>query len=127
MGKQINEREVVLEILMEITENGAYSHKILGDVLSKYQYLEKRERAFITRVVEGTLEHMIEIDYILNQISKTKVKKMKPVIRNLLRSSVYQLEETDESYSGEILMKGGYLFKDFWGDAVSRLYHFVRK
>ena len=83
MGKQINEREVVLEILMEITENGAYSHKILGDVLSKYQYLEKRERAFITRVVEGTLEHMIEIDYILNQISKTKVKKMKPVIRTI--------------------------------------------
>ena len=38
MGKQINEREIVLEILMEITENGAYSHKILGDVLSKYQY-----------------------------------------------------------------------------------------
>ena len=95
MGKQINEREVVLEILMEITENGAYSHKILGDVLSKYQYLEKRERAFITRVVEGTLEHMIEIDYILNQIYKTKVKKMKPVIRNLLRSSVYQLKYMD--------------------------------
>lgn len=95
MGKQINEREVVLEILMEITENGAYSHKILGDVLSKYQYLEKRERAFITRVVEGTLEHMIEIDYILNQISKTKVKKMKPVIRNILRSSVYQLKYMD--------------------------------
>ena len=95
MGKQINEREVVLEILMEITENGAYSHKILGDVLSKYQYLEKRERAFITRVVEGTLEHMIEIDYILNQISKTKVKKMKTVIRNLLRSSVYQLKYMD--------------------------------
>ena len=95
MGKQINEREVILEILMEITENGAYSHKILGDVLSKYQYLEKRERAFITRVVEGTLEHMIEIDYILNQISKTKVKKMKPVIRNLLRSSVYQLKYMD--------------------------------
>lgn len=92
MGKQINEREVVLEILMEITENGAYSHKILGDVLSKYQYLEKRERAFITRVVEGTLEHMIEIDYILNQISKTKVKKMKPVIRNLLRRQCLSAE-----------------------------------
>ena len=76
MGKQINEREVVLEILMEITENGAYSHKILGDVLSKYQYLEKRERAFITRVVEGTLEHMIEIDYILNQISKTLLRRI---------------------------------------------------
>lgn len=95
MGKQINEREIVLEILMEVTENGMYSHKILGDVLSKYQYLEKKERAFITRVTEGTLEHLIEIDYILNQFSKTKVKKMKPVIRNILRMSVYQLKYMD--------------------------------
>lgn len=71
--------------------------RFLAMFWSKYQYLEKRERAFITRVVEGTLEHMIEIDYILNQISKTKVKKMKPVIRNLLRSSVYQLKYMDSS------------------------------
>ena len=39
----------------------------------------------------------------------------------------YALEGTDEVYSGELLMKGGFLIKDFWGDAVSRLYHFVRK
>ena len=75
MGRQVNEREIVLAVLMEITENGAYSHKILGEVLSKYQYLEKKERAFITRVTEGTLEHLIEIDYILDQFSKVKVKK----------------------------------------------------
>ena len=84
MGRQVNEREIVLAVLMEITENGAYSHKILGEVLSKYQYLEKKERAFITRVTEGTLEHLIEIDYILDQFSKVKVKKMKPVIRKAL-------------------------------------------
>ena len=30
MGRQVNEREIVLAVLMEITENGAYSHKILG-------------------------------------------------------------------------------------------------
>ena len=64
-------------------------------MLSKYQYLEKRERAFITRVTEGTLEHMIEIDYILDQFSKVKVKKMKPVIRGILRSAVYQLKYMD--------------------------------
>ena len=75
--------------------SGAYSHKILGEVLSKYQYLEKKERAFITRVTEGTLEHLIEIDYILDQFSKVKVKKMKPVIRNILRSGVYQLKYMD--------------------------------
>ena len=92
MGRQVNEREIVLAVLMEITENGAYSHKILGEVLSKYQYLEKKERAFITRVTEGTLEHLIEIDYILDQFSILKVKNMKPVIRNIIRSRVYKLK-----------------------------------
>ena len=95
MTKAVNEREIVLAILMEVTENGQYSHIVLRDVLSKYQYLEKRERAFITRVTEGTLEHMIEIDYILNRFSKVKVKKMKPVIRNILRSAVYQIRYMD--------------------------------
>ena len=95
MTKAVNEREIVLGILMEIAENGQYSHVVLREVLSKYQYLSKKERAFITRVTEGTLEHLIEIDYILDQFSKVKVKKMKPVIRSLLRSSVYQLKYMD--------------------------------
>ena len=95
MTKSVNEREIVLAVLMEVTENGQFSHIVLRDVLSKYQYLEKRKRAFITRVTEGTLEHLIEIDYILDQFSKVKVKKMKPVIRNLLRSAVYQLKYMD--------------------------------
>lgn len=95
MTKPVNEREIVLAVLMEVIENGQYSHIVLRDVLAKYQYLEKRERAFITRVSEGTLEHLIEIDYILDQFSKVKVKKMKPVIRNLLRSAVYQLKYMD--------------------------------
>lgn len=95
MSKAISERELVLSILMEIVEEGQYSHMILRDVLSKYQYLDKKERAFITRVTEGTLEHMMELDYIINQFSKVKVKKMKPVIRNILRSAVYQLKYMD--------------------------------
>ena len=95
MTKTISEREIAFATLYEITENGVYSHVILGEVLNKYQYLEKRERAFITRVVEGTLEHQIELDYILDQFSKTKTRKMKPVIRCILRMSVYQLKYMD--------------------------------
>ena len=38
---------------------------------------------------------MIELDYIINQFSKVKVNKMKPVIRNILRMSVYQLKYMD--------------------------------
>jgi 16S rRNA (cytosine967-C5)-methyltransferase len=76
-------------------EHDRYSHLILRDVLDKYAFLEKQERAFLTRLVEGTIERTIELDYILGLYSNVKVNKMKPVIRNLLRMSVYQLRYMD--------------------------------
>lgn len=39
---------------------------------------------------------MLELDAIINRCSKVPVKKMKPVIRNLLRLSVYQLKYMDQ-------------------------------
>ena len=50
----VNTRELILEILLEVTERGQYSHLVIRSVLEKYQYLDKRERAFLTRVAEGT-------------------------------------------------------------------------
>jgi len=91
----VNTRELILEILLEVVEKGSYSHLVIRNVLDKYQYLEKQERAFITRVSEGTIQTMIELDYIINQYSKVKVNKMKPVIRNILRMSVYQIKYMD--------------------------------
>ena len=64
---------------------------VLREALRMAEDAEKRDRAFVTRLVEGTLERLITIDYILNQVSKTPVKKMKPVVRTVLRMSVYQL------------------------------------
>ena len=95
MQASVNERELVLDMLLQITRDGEYSHIVIKNVLDKYQYLDKRERAFITRVVNGTLERMIEIDYIINLFSKVKVNKMNPLIRTVLRSSVYQMKYMD--------------------------------
>lgn len=95
MASSVNGREIILETLLSITRDGQYSHIALKNVLDTYQYLDKKERAFITRVVDGTLERMIELDYIINQFSKVKVNKMKPVIRTIMRSSVYQLKYMD--------------------------------
>lgn len=95
MGNTVNDRELILEILLAVTRDGEYSHIALRNVLENYQYLDKSERAFITRVTEGTLERMTELDYIINQFSRTRVNKMKPVIRNIIRSAVYQLKYMD--------------------------------
>lgn len=96
MNQNINTRELVLDMLVEILEKEQYSHLILRSVLDKYQFLPKTERAFVTRLTEGTIERLITIDYVLDFFSKTKVDKMKPLIRNLLRMSVYQLIYMDK-------------------------------
>ena len=46
-------------------------------------------------MVNGTLERMIELDHIIHSFSKVKVNKMKPVIRMILRSGVYQIKYMD--------------------------------
>ena len=91
MTKSVNTRELIVDMLIEITKNGEYSHVLLRQTLEKYQYLSKADRSFIKKVTDGTLERMIFIDAVLNHYSKVKVNKMKPLIRAILRSSVYQL------------------------------------
>lgn len=86
-----NTREIILETLIEILEKGKYSHLMLKGVLDKYAYLERNERAFIKRVCEGCVERKIQLDYVINLFSKTKVNKMKPVVRNIIRMGTYQI------------------------------------
>jgi 16S rRNA (cytosine967-C5)-methyltransferase len=95
-GKSLNIRELVLGILIEVLENNQYSSGVIHNTLVKYQYLEKQDRAFLSRLSEGTIERKIELDYILNQVSKVKVNKMKPVIRNILRMGVYQVKYMEQ-------------------------------
>ncbi len=91
MTNAINEREIALDILMEVNEKEQYVHVLLNEALRKYQYLEKNERAFISRLVKGTIERRLTLDYVINQVSSVRVNKMKPLIRNLMRMSVYQM------------------------------------
>lgn len=86
----INIRKLSLDLLMDIMEEGAFCDKCIHNAFDQHE-LDKRDKGFIMRLVEGTVERCVEIDYIINQFSKVKVKKMKPVIRNILRMSVYQI------------------------------------
>ena len=87
----MNIREIILDILLELNRQGEYSNILISAVLDKYDHLDGREKAFLKRVSEGTIERRIQIDYILDQFSKVPVTKMKPLIRELLRMSVYQI------------------------------------
>lgn len=95
IDRGLENREITLDILTEVLEQGSFVHLVLNQALQKYQYLEKPDRAFITRTVEGTIEYLIQIDEVINRYSRTKTDKMKPFIRSLLRMSVYQILHMD--------------------------------
>lgn len=87
----INTRAYALNVIVEVMENGAYSDKALHDILDSGTIKDKRDRAFVSRLCEGVVERAITLDYIIECYSSVKVKKMKPVVRNTLRMSVYQI------------------------------------
>lgn len=87
----VNTRELVLDILLALEREEDYSHRLMKGVLDKYDYLAARDKAFIKRTAEGTLERQLELDYYLEQYSSVPVRKMRPLIRCLLRMSAYQL------------------------------------
>lgn len=89
------EREIILEALILIEKSEEYAEKVTKEILDKYAYLEKRERAFINKIIIGTVERKITLDYIINQFSTVKVNKQKPVIRCILRMAVYQIMYLD--------------------------------
>lgn len=95
MADEVNLRNLALDVIVSVMDKGAYSDKAIHAALEKHPGLEKRDRAFFTRLCQGTIEYAVSSDYIINLFSKTKVKKMKPVIREILRMGVYQIMHMD--------------------------------
>ena len=98
---QVNLRNMVLKMLLE-TEKGKKSHVILKETLDHHMELNKQQRAFITRLYQATLERRIELDYMIDQFSKTPIHKMKPVIKEILRMAVYQLKYMESVTSSAV-------------------------
>lgn len=86
-------RLLSLETLLEYERTGTKAGEIIDAVLEKYAFLPKSSRAFYARLTEGTIEQKILLDYIIDCYSSIPVRRMKPVIRNILRMSVYQIRE----------------------------------
>lgn len=96
--RSLSAREAAVKMLLAVCKDRQFSHVAKGKYLDKIE--EKRERALATRLFEGSLERMIELDYIIDRFSKTPVRKMKPAIAAILRIAVYQLRFMDKIPAG---------------------------
>ena len=88
---QINPREVAADVILSIMEEGAYNNTALRRALRQNGALERKDKALVTEIVNGTLRNILYIDFVINQFSKTKTEKMKSWILTVLRISIYQI------------------------------------
>lgn len=91
MGMTVNIRALVLEMLLMMEQEQQYANRLTKATLDKYDYLSVQDKSFLKRLFEGCVERRIQLDYVIDCFSKTKVAKMKPVIREALRMGVYQI------------------------------------
>lgn len=99
----MKDREAAVYALMEIFELEGYNNIVLRRVFKRNAEFTSVQKAFITELVNGTLRNLILIDYVINIFSKVKTDKMKPLILNILRISVYQLLFLDKTPAGAVL------------------------
>ena len=100
MAETENTRLLALEVLLEVEKQNIFAKDALHKLLYQNQFLSKQDRAFITRLVEGTTEYQTRLDYVINLYSKTKVNKCKPLIRCVLRMGIYQMLYMDSVPNG---------------------------
>ena len=95
----MTERQLAINVSLEINQGRAYNNIALRRALDAYPQWQPHQRAFVTELVNGTLRNQIQIDHIINIYSNnpnTGKTKMKPFIRELLRTAIYQIRWMDK-------------------------------
>ncbi|HHW61046.1 MAG TPA: 16S rRNA (cytosine(967)-C(5))-methyltransferase RsmB [Syntrophomonadaceae bacterium] len=86
----IEVREIALNILHQVLEEGAYV-SIAIDRTLRQSSLSSQDRNLVTEITNGTIRMCKHLDWVLNLFLKKPIHKMNPWIRNILRMTLYQV------------------------------------
>lgn len=100
--KGVESRKCALEVLLKIESDQAYSNIALSSALGKSQ-LSKRDKAFVTCLVQGVMRNKNFLDSRIETVSNKPLKKMSNVVLNVLRLGVFQLDFLDDVPPSAIL------------------------
>lgn len=88
--KSISARELSLQVLKAVEEEGAYANLALNKFLEQYQP-GKLDRAFATELTYGVIRNLNTIDWILAHFLKQPLAAQTTWVRNILRMGTYQI------------------------------------
>jgi 16S rRNA (cytosine967-C5)-methyltransferase len=86
-------REVALEVVRRVADEGAYSTRVLQTALTR-SGLDDRDRALATELAYGTLRHVPGLDDAIGARAARPIARMTPGARAALRLGAYQLLHT---------------------------------
>lgn len=98
-------RKAALEVLIKVDQNSAYANIALSAALERSQ-MSERDKAFITALVLGTLRNRNSIDEKLNSLASRPLVKMPVSLRNILRLSLFQLEQMPDIPASAVVNTG---------------------
>ena len=88
-------REIAIKILNEVHEEGAYANVALARHLRKAD-LSDQDRRFVTELVYGAVKAGDTLDWILRRYVNRPLKKIPPMVREILRLGLYQIFYLDK-------------------------------
>ena len=86
----MNAREFAFKVICDIETNKNYSNISINKHFKNIE-IKNAERGFATELIYGVVENKYYIDYIINKLSKIKVKKMSTFVKTILRMGTYQI------------------------------------
>ncbi len=83
-------RQIVLDTLVRVERDGAYSGLALKEALSR-ESLSRQDAAFASMLFYGVIERSITLDSVIKTHSKLPPERMDAPVRSVLRMGLYQL------------------------------------
>ncbi len=113
MGSRRQARELALQML--------YQHELTGDpvpvIVENFEEWHRSSPAvqgFATQLVDGTLEHVEEIDRLLSrQTAHWRLDRLAAVDRNILRLALYELTHLAETPAAVVINEAIEIAKKF--------------
>ena len=85
-----NPRKTAVKLLCRIEEGNAYSNLLLDEHFRKSR-MDARDKSFCTALFYGTLERRLTLDLIIEKYIVRRGDKLSAEVRNILRTSIFQL------------------------------------
>lgn len=91
----MNARTTALSALIACRRQGAWADGILKEYIARDR-LDSRDAALATRLVYGVVQNQILLDHWLNGIVKGGTARLQPVVLDILRMGLYQIQFLDK-------------------------------